>query len=106
MGSEMCIRDSNWSFPESIWRLKIKYHIPLVYPDLSLPFSVSYLKRIQGSSFVDAASVRNHPNMLAVGGGITFETGGFFDIKFPISLSINYYYHPLNGNSGIRLDFE
>lgn len=96
----------NWYFPESIWRLKIKYQMPLVYPDLSLPFSVAYLKRIHGGPFVDAASVSGHSNMLAVGGAITFETGGFFDIKFPISLSINYYYHPLNGNSGIRLDFE
>ena len=80
--------------------------MPLVYPDLSLPFSVAYLKRIHGGPFEDAASVSGHSNMLAVGGAITFETGGFFDIKFPILLSINYYYHPLNGNSGIRLDFE
>jgi hypothetical protein len=44
--------------------------------------------------------------MMAVGGGITFESAGFFDIKFPIPFTINYYYQPETGKSGIQLDFE
>ena len=42
----------------------------------------------------------------AVGAGITFETAGFFDVKFPIPITFNYYYHPNSGKSGIQLHFE
>ncbi len=95
-----------WHAFDSIWRVKIKYRMPLLYPDWSLPFGVSYLKRIQAGAFIDRATINDREAMLAIGAGITFETGGFFDIKFPLPITINYYYHPNTGKSGIRLDFE
>ncbi len=96
----------NWYMSDSIWRVKAKYRMPLLYPDWVLPFGVSYLKRIQAGVFVDKVSVKGQESMLAIGAGITFETGGFFDVKFPIPITINYYYHPNSGKSGIQLDFE
>jgi hypothetical protein len=44
--------------------------------------------------------------MLSVGTGVTFESGGFFDIRMPIPLTINFYFHPNSGETGIQLDFE
>ena len=95
-----------WRIFESAWRAKVKYKIPLFYPDWALPFGVSYLKRIQGNLFVDQVSVDGSDPMVAVGAGITFETAGFFDVKFPIPITFNYYYHPNSGKSGIQLHFE
>ncbi|MBT3478918.1 MAG: hypothetical protein HN459_05580 [Candidatus Marinimicrobia bacterium] len=96
----------NWQLFESIWRVKVKYKMPLFYPDWVLPFGISYLKRIQVGVFVDKTSGNGQNSMMAVGGGITFESAGFFDIKFPIPFTINYYYQPETGKSGIQLDFE
>ena len=45
-------------------------------------------------------------SMLSMGVGLTFELGGFFDIKFPISITTNYYYQPNTGVSGIQLELE
>ena len=44
--------------------------------------------------------------MIAIGVGITFELAGFFDIKFPLSITFNYYYNPNSKNSGFQLEFE
>ena len=35
-----------------------------------------------------------------------FELAGFFDIRFPLSITSNYYINPNTGSSGIRLEFE
>jgi hypothetical protein len=68
--------------------------------------NISYLKRIKGSIFIDKATLNQNVAMLSVGAGITFESGGIFDIKLPIPLTINFYFHPNSGETGIQLDFE
>ena len=35
-----------------------------------------------------------------------FELAGFFDIKFPLSITSNFYYNPKSGKNGIQLEFE
>ena len=80
--------------------------MPLFYPDWELPLGISYLKRIQGVFFVDKVSSNDQNFMMVFGTGITFETAGFFDIKFSIPITINYYYQPETGTSGIQFDFE
>jgi hypothetical protein len=84
----------------------MKYELPLFYPDWTLPLSISYLKRITGSIFVDQVNMDQYGPMLSVGAGITFESGGFFDIRMTIPLTINFYFHPNSGETGIQLDFE
>ena len=61
--------------------------------DKTLLRGVSYLKRVQGKLYFDMMSteVSNDP-MLTIGSGIVFDLGGFFDIVFPISVSMSYYY--------------
>ena len=112
--------DGNYAFPSKIgfpkgynwhafnqgWRIKMKYELPLFYPDWTLPLSISYLKRITGSIFVDQVTMDQYGPMLSVGAGVTFESGGFFDIRMPIPLTINFYFHPNSGETGIQLDFE
>ncbi|MBC8345685.1 MAG: PD40 domain-containing protein [Candidatus Marinimicrobia bacterium] len=96
----------NWHGFNQGWRIKVKYEMPLFYPDWTLPFSISYLKRIKGNIFVDQATMDQKESMLSVGAGITFESGGFFDIRMPIPLTINFYFHPHSGETGIQFDFE
>ena len=96
----------NWQLFNSIWRVKVKYKMPLFYPDWEFPLGVSYLKRIQGVVFVDKVFSNDQNYMMVFGAGITFETAGFFDIKFSIPITINYYYQPETGTSGIQFDFE
>ena len=52
-----------------------------------------------------STEVSNDP-MLTIGSGIVFDLGGFFDIVFPISVSMSYYYQPIHGKSGIQFGFE
>ena len=89
------------------WKAKITYRMPLTYPDKTLLRGVSYLKRVQGKLYFDMMSteVSNDP-MLTIGSGIVFDLGGFFDIVFPISVSMSYYYQPIHGKSGIQFEFE
>ena len=88
------------------FRQSIKYKAPLFYPDWESPFAVTYLKRIQGRIFSDYVNLNLNGPMIAIGVGITFELAGFFDVKFPISITSNYYINPSSGDSGIRLEFE
>ena len=84
----------------------MKYELPLLYPDWTLPLSISYLKRIKGSIFVDQVNMNQYGPMLSVGAGVTFEWGGFFDIRMPIPLTINFYFHPNTRETVIQFDFE
>ena len=88
------------------FRQSIKYKLPLFYPDWEAPFAVTYLKRIQGRIFSDFVNINLNGPMIAIGLGITFELAGFFDIRFPLSITSNYYINPNSGSSGIRLEFE
>ena len=67
---------------------------------------VTYLKRVQGRVFGDYVNLDIKDPMIAIGAGITFELAGFFDIKFPLSITSNYYFNPNSGSSGIQLEFE
>ena len=111
----------NYSFPSRIkypygyqpyyfdqgWKVKMTYRMPLTYPDKSLFWGVSYLKRIQGKLFVDTIGTNNKNNVMAtVGTGIVLDLGGFFDIPIPISVSMSYYFQPIDGKSGIQFEFE
>ena len=95
-----------WNLFGSGLRQSIKYKLPLFYPDWEAPFAVTYLKRIQGRIFSDFININLNGPMIAIGLGITFELAGFFDIKFPLSITSNYYINPNSGKSGIRLEFE
>ena len=95
-----------WNLFDSGFRQSIKYKLPLFYPDWGAPFAVTYLKRIQGIVFTDYVNLNFRNPMIAIGVGITFELAGFFDIKFPLSITSNYYYNPNSGRRGIQLEFE
>ena len=84
----------------------MKYKVPLFYPDWEAPFGVTYLKRVQGRIFSDYVNSDIKDPMIAIGAGITFELAGFFDIKFPLSITSNYYFNPNSGHRGIQLEFE
>ena len=43
---------------------------------------------------------------MSIGTGFILDLGGFFDIVFPLSISLNYYYQPQTGNGGIQFEFE
>ena len=81
-----------WNLFAAGLRQSIKYKVPLFYPDWEAPFGVTYLKRVQGRVFGDYVNSDIKDPMIAVGAGITFELAGFFDIKFPLSITSNYYY--------------
>ena len=95
-----------WQRFSSGWKANFKYKIPLLYPDWSAPIGITYLKRIQGRIFAEYGSVDVMNSMISMGVGLTLELGGFFDIKFPISITTNYYYQPNTGVSGIQLELE
>ncbi|MGY8750863.1 MAG: TolB family protein [Fidelibacterota bacterium] len=95
-----------WKLFSSGLRQSIKYKVPLFYPDWEAPFAITYLKRIQGRIFSDYVKSNLNGPMIAIGSGITFELAGFFDIKFPLSITFNYYYNPNSKNSGFQLEFE
>jgi hypothetical protein len=95
-----------WNLFDSGFRQSIKYKLPLFYPDWGAPFAVTYLKRIQGIVFTDYVNLNFRNSMISIGLGITFEFAGFFDIKFPLSITSNYYYNPNSGRRGIQLEFE
>ena len=89
------------------WKTSIAYRLPLIYPDRRLLFGASYLKRVQGKLFFDAMDTDLSNNLLmSIGTGFIFDLGGFFDIVFPLSISLNYYYQPQTGRSGIQFEFE
>ena len=95
-----------WHSFSSGWQGKVRYKAPLIYPDWSLPFGITYLKRIRGNLFGQMASVDSREPMISVGAGITFDLGGFFDIKLPLPISFNYYFQPNTGKAGVELVFE
>ena len=95
-----------WYLFDSGLRQSIKYKFPLFYPDWEAPFAVTFLKRIQGRVFTDYVNLNFSSPMIAIGVGITFELAGFFDIKFPLSITSNFYYNPKSGKNGIQLEFE
>ena len=95
-----------WNLFSSGLRQSIKYKVPLFYPDWEAPFGLTYLKRVQGRVFSDYVNSDIKNPMIAVGAGITFELAGFFDIKFPLSITSNYYFNPNSGHRGIQLEFE
>jgi len=89
------------------WKAKLIYRLPLIYPDKTLLWGVSYLKRVQGKLFIDTMNTDLSKDMLiSLGSGLVLDLGGFFDIVFPLSISLNYYYQPKTGNRGIQLEFE
>mgnify|MGYP003307710965 FL=1 len=89
------------------WKTSIAYRLPLIYPDRRLLFGASYLKRVQGKLFFDAMDTDLSNNLLmSIGTGFIFDLGGFFDIVFPLSISLNYYYQPQTGKGGIEFEFE
>ena len=72
-----------------------------------LLWGVSYLKRVQGKLFIDGMDTDQSNNLqMSIGTGFIFDLGGFFDIVFPLSISLNYYYQPQTGNGGIQFEFE
>ena len=95
-----------WQLFSSGWRGNIKYKVPLLYPDFEAPFGITYLKRVQGRVFADYVDLDVREPMISIGLGLTFELAGFFDIKFPLSITSNFYYQPNTGMSGIQLQFE
>ena len=89
------------------WRTRLVYRLPLVYPDKKLLWGASYLKRVQGKLFIDAMDTDLSKNLqMSIGTGFILDLGGFFDIVFPLSISLNYYYQPQTGNGGIQFEFE
>ena len=89
------------------WKTQLIYRLPLVYPDRTLLWGVSFLKRVQGKLFIDAMNTDLSKNLqMSIGTGFIFDLGGFFDIVFPLSISLNYYYQPETGNSGVQFEFE
>ena len=44
--------------------------------------------------------------LMSLGSGLVLDLGGFFEIVFPLSISLIYYYQPQTGNGGIQLEFE
>ena len=89
------------------WKAKLIYRLPLLYPDKTLLWGVSFLKRVQGKLFIDAMNTDLSKNLqMSIGTGFIFDLGGFFDIVFPLSISLNYYYQPETGNSGVQFEFE
>ena len=96
----------NWRSFSSGWQGRLRYKLPLVYPDWSAPFGLTYLKRIRGNIFGHLASVDSQRTMISVGAGITFDLGGFFDLRLPMPITFNYYYQPNTGQGGVQLVFE
>jgi hypothetical protein len=95
-----------WRSFSSGWQGRLRYKLPLVYPDWSAPFGLTYLKRIRGNIFGHVASVDSQRTMISVGAGITFDLGGFFDLRLPMPITFNYYYQPNTGQGGVQLVFE
>lgn len=96
----------SWRSFSSGWQGRVRYKFPLAYPDWSAPFGVTYLKRIRGNIYGHVASVDSQDPMISVGAGVTFDLGGFFDLRFPMPMTFNYYYQPNTGKGGVQLVFE
>ena len=96
----------SWRSFSSGWQGRLRYKLPLVYPDWSAPFGLTYLKRIRGNIFGHVASVDSQHSMISVGAGVTFDLGGFFDLRLPMPITFNYYYQPNTGQGGVQLVFE
>ena len=94
-----------WKYYKKGYRSQLKYHLPLLYPDYSLPLDISYIKRVSVFSFLEAANIDNQ-NKLAIGGGITVDVGGFFDFKLPIPLTLIFFQNIDSSNNGIKLRFN
>ena len=94
-----------WKYYKKGYRSQLKYHVPLLYPDYSLPLDISYIKRVSVFSFLEAANIDTQ-NKLAFGGGITVDVGGFFDFKLPIPLTLVFFQNIDSSNNGIKLRFN
>ena len=46
-----------WKYYKKGYRSQLKYHVPLLYPDYSLPLDISYIKRVSVFSFLEAANI-------------------------------------------------
>ena len=94
-----------WKYYKKGYRSQLKYHVPLLYPDYSLPLDISYIKRVSVFSFLEAANIDNQ-NKFAIGGGITVDVGGFFDFKLSIPLTLIFFQNIDSSNNGIKLRFN
>ena len=96
---------SNWSFFKQGYKIKLKYQLPLAYPDYSLPAKLAYIKRIRLLTFTDIANIDNILQ-LSLGAGLTFDVGGFFDFKFPLPITTLFYYLPKSNDKGFKIRFN
>lgn len=95
-----------WTLFKTGWQGRIRYGFPLAYPDWSAPYGATYVKRVRGNIFGHLASVDSQDLMLTMGMGLTFDVGGFFDTQLPLPITLNYFYQPKIGKSGLELVFE
>ena len=94
-----------WKYYKKGYRSQLKYHLPLLYPDYSLPLDISYIKRVSIFSFLEAANIDSQ-NKLAIGTGITVDVGGFFDFKLPIPLTLIFFQNIDSSEIEIKLRFN
>ena len=96
---------SSWSFFNKGYKIKLKYQLPIAYPDYSLPAKIAYIKRVRLLTFTDIASIDNI-QQLSFGAGLTFDVGGFFDFKFPLPITALLYYLPESNDKGFKIRFN
>ena len=91
----------NQSF-NSFFGLKVEYHLPLLYPELSFS-SWFYLKRLKFSTFLHQAKINygeESKTPTYIGSRLHFESRAA-QIDVPLEFTFSFYYSPNENDNGI-----